>query len=304
MSLGGRCGRAPCSHRPSRGGAAPSGPGARSFPGLCRLLHPHARARRCGGAAEGARRDAPLRGSAGVCVTEPPRPVLRGCLPGTARGPGLLGSENRGAPRFLCLDSAPRCPAEPRPSPPASGRRRSIAAIGAPGARGHRPGCTAARGRACRGCSHRDGDRQVPLGRPRCRRPAELPPRTGRSPERLFSPRLRPSPRRRRLPVTALCPGPPPLQHPAGRAVVRGSHAAHPAGPGASAERPLPGKSRCRVRSAMTDSARSPSLGRINVKDIQSSCYWRLSRVFSALRYTAENIICPPARIQKKKELS
>ncbi|XP_040462557.1 translation initiation factor IF-2-like [Falco naumanni] len=140
----------------------------------------------------------------------------------------------------LCL-AARRSPGLPRP--PAADAEASLpgdppAAGGPQGAWGHRPACTADRGRACRGCIHRDErDRREPPGRPCCwRPPRSFPPRrSGRFPEGLCSPPLRPSPRRRRTPrcLPAACP----LSRAAtaaapGRVVVRSNRTARPRRPG------------------------------------------------------------------------
>ncbi|XP_056207949.1 translation initiation factor IF-2-like [Falco biarmicus] len=78
--------------------------------------------------------------------------------------------------------------------------------------------------------------------------------------------------RRGASPPPALCPGRPPLQLRAGSSC---GATAPPglAGPGASAGLPLPGKSCHRVLSAVTNSSRSPSLGRISVSEPAKCSY-------------------------------
>ncbi|XP_040975866.1 translation initiation factor IF-2-like [Aquila chrysaetos chrysaetos] len=246
-------------HRPpaAAGTAAPAGRGApvpsprppvlpAAHAGACRALRGARRGLGWGG---GRRRPPLLRGGA------PDGAAWLGAGAGQRGAPGRSTARIEEPPPPPAFSAgtlrlaAPRSPGLPRP--PAADADAPLpgnapAAGGARGARGLRPGCTAGRGRAWRGSGRRDRDLRAPLGRPHGRRPAA---RTGRSPERLCSPRLRPSLRRRRpprvaSPPTALCPGPPP-QRPAGRAGpgrARPSCGAvgppGPAGPGASAERP------------------------------------------------------------------
>lgn len=131
----------------------------------------------------------------------------------------------------------------------------------------HRPGRTAgghSSGRAQRG--------RIGAGEPRSPSPS-----SGHSPEGLCSPRLSPTERPGRHPPfgastpTALAPGPAP-QAADGSGSSRGDTCSVQCRRNGSrtGAAPQPGKSARRVRSAMSDAARSPSLERINVSELQS----------------------------------
>ncbi|XP_075628865.1 uncharacterized protein LOC142604658 [Balearica regulorum gibbericeps] len=249
---------------PKRGGARGAGRAGSAQPRGGR----RGRAAKRGAGSAGAGR-APAGRGRGVERARPPRIAAE-------RGPGRSAPGPTAAPGS-CPARAGPCASPPRGTPAFPARRRPTheaslpgnlpAAGGARGARGHQPDCTAHRVRARR--VQPPGGR--PAGAPRAASlpatggspPPPPPPCTGRSPERLCS-RLRPP--RSAFPPTAPGPGPPPLQ------CLAAGQSHRPALPEREPRRsgPQPGKSRRRVRSAMTDSARSPSLRRINVSELQS----------------------------------
>ncbi|XP_031987085.1 collagen alpha-1(I) chain-like [Corvus moneduloides] len=187
-------------------------------------------------------------------------------LPGRVFSPVLTGTA-----RFPAEpDSATRCPAEPQPSPPASGRRRSIGAQKK--ARGG-----SVRGAGAPGCRHGG---QLPSfgtgtetgGRPPgglaagCPRSSLCFPQPGTPQTGSANLQLRPSPRRPRPPPgasTSPCLCPRPLSC---GAVPRPGRV----GSVALAERPRPGRSHRRRRTTVADPARAPPLGRMDVNELLS----------------------------------
>ncbi|XP_051664055.1 collagen alpha-2(I) chain-like [Manacus candei] len=225
-------------------------PGPRSSPVGPAPVHTHAGSRRCGERS----------GTPAVCGTE--RSVTRG-------GAGVLARGQGGAGRFppgLCTSlpcGAPTFPAR-QPNGEASVHGKTLTA----GALRERRGTGPLARQTAAEVRHHHRGRRAPLWRTRCRLPAELPilPRTGRSPDRVCSPQLRRSLRRRHPPPGAsLSPGPCPRPPSYGAVPLPG-----PARSVAPAERFRPRRSRRRPRMEATDPTDSPRLGRMDVNELRS----------------------------------